>query len=260
MDDDAFLAEVGRQLGALPTVEGVTLGGSRADGTHRPNSDWDFSIYYRGAFSPQSLRDLGWSGEVFEIGGWTSVNGGVFNGGAWLEIGGRRSDVHYRDLDVVDRVAAEAGEGRFDIEPLWFHLAGIPTYLVLAELATRRVLFGTVPRFDYPARLRELAPERWWAQAEAEFDYAERYHAAAGRTAACLGLVARALVCAAHAIVAARGEWVTNDKQLLARAGLAELDDLLGAAGTSPEHLRRTVAAARARSAAALSEALDAAG
>ena len=27
---------------------------------------------------------------------------GVFNGGAWLEIDRRRSDVHYRDLDTID--------------------------------------------------------------------------------------------------------------------------------------------------------------
>lgn len=35
--------------------------------------------------------------------------------------------------------------------------------------------------------------------------------------------------CAAHAILAARGEWITNEKQLLTRTGLREMDDLLGA-------------------------------
>jgi hypothetical protein len=48
----------------------------------------------------------------------------VFNGGAWLEIDGRRSEVHYRELDVVDREIAAAREGRFTIQPLRFHLAG----------------------------------------------------------------------------------------------------------------------------------------
>jgi hypothetical protein len=50
------------------------------------------SVYYRARFDPQTLRDVGWPGEVTEIGGW----GGVFNGGAWLDIDGRRTDVHYR--------------------------------------------------------------------------------------------------------------------------------------------------------------------
>jgi predicted nucleotidyltransferase len=108
-------------LGTCPEVEAVTLGGSRAEGTHRPNSDWDFGIYYRGDFDPQTVRDIGWPGEVSEIGAW---GGGVFNGGAWLEIDRRRSDLHYRDLDTIDREIAAAQEGRFRIEPLMFHLAG----------------------------------------------------------------------------------------------------------------------------------------
>jgi len=66
----------------------------------------------------------------------------VFNGGAWLEIDGRRADVHYRDLDAVDREIVAAGEGRFSIEPLMLHLAGIPTYLIVAELAVKQVLRG----------------------------------------------------------------------------------------------------------------------
>jgi len=49
-----------------------------------------------GHLDPQDLRDVGWPGEVSEVGGWS---GGVFNGGAWLEIDGRRADVHYRDLE-----------------------------------------------------------------------------------------------------------------------------------------------------------------
>ena len=137
--DDRFLTLVTEQLAGLPAVEAVALGGSRAAGTHRPDSDWDFAVYYRGGFSPGSLRRLGWPGEVSELGGW---GGGVFNGGGWLEVDGRRVDVHYRDLDDVGRRLAEAQEGRFDIERLLFHLAGIPTYIVVAELAGNRVLHG----------------------------------------------------------------------------------------------------------------------
>jgi hypothetical protein len=39
-----------------------------------------------------------------------------------------------------------------------FHLAGIPSYLVLAELAMSHVLRGKLPTPDYPAALRERAP------------------------------------------------------------------------------------------------------
>ncbi len=75
--DPVFLSTTADGLASLPGVRAVTLGGSRAQGTHRPDSDWDLGVYYRGAFDPADLRALGWEGEVSEIGGW---GGGVFNG------------------------------------------------------------------------------------------------------------------------------------------------------------------------------------
>lgn len=60
MGGDGFLDHVTKQLAALPGVQAVTLGGFRAQGIHRDDSDWDMGIYYRGAFDPHVLRDLGW--------------------------------------------------------------------------------------------------------------------------------------------------------------------------------------------------------
>lgn len=62
LTDQAFLDTTADRLAALPTVRAVTLGGSRAQGTHRPDSDWDLAVYYRGAFDPDDLRALGWPG------------------------------------------------------------------------------------------------------------------------------------------------------------------------------------------------------
>ncbi|GAB2603947.1 nucleotidyltransferase domain-containing protein [Streptomyces capparidis] len=250
MDDTAFLDHVADRLAALPAVRAVSLGGSRARGNHRPDSDWDFALYYRGAFRPRDLRDLGWPGEVSEIGGW---GGGVFNGGAWLRVDGRRVDVHYRDLDSVEHELAEARRGRFRVEPLLFHLAGIPSYLVVGELALHTVLRGTLPAPEYPAALREAAPRVWWGMAEHTFAYARAGHAAHGRTAQCAGLVVQAAAYAAHAVLAARGVWVTNEKELLAGAGLREIDDLI----TAPprEGLTALVDAARERCERAVREA-----
>ncbi len=76
-DEDDFLADTVARLAGLPGVMSVSLGGSRAQGTYRPDSDWDLAIYYRDTFDPQTLRDVGWAGEVSAIGGW---GGGVFNG------------------------------------------------------------------------------------------------------------------------------------------------------------------------------------
>ena len=135
--DLSFERRVADRLAALPGVVAVALGGSRGTGTHGPHSDWDFAVYYRGNFDPADLRAVGWPGEVSELGGW---GGGVFNGGAWLTVEGRKVDVHYRDLDDVEHHLAEARAGRFRVENLLFYLAGVPTYVVVAELAANRVL------------------------------------------------------------------------------------------------------------------------
>jgi predicted nucleotidyltransferase len=244
LTDLDFLNTTADRLASLPTVQAVALGGSRAQGTHTPDSDWDLAIYYRGPFAPADLRALGWEGEVSEIGGW---GGGVFNGGAWLTIDGRRVDVHYRDLDVVERELAEAEQGRFRLEPLMFHLAGIPSYLVVAELAVNQVLRGQLPRpAAYPEKLRTTAAERWHGTAGATLTYAKANHAPAGRLTEVAGAIATAAVQAGHGVLAGRGEWVTNEKRLLERAGLRQVDDILEGLRAQPEALLRAVADAQA--------------
>ncbi|MGW3990264.1 nucleotidyltransferase family protein [Streptomyces sp. NPDC004830] len=237
--DQTFLDSTADRLAALPTVRAVTLGGSRAQGTERPDSDWDLAVYYRGAFDPADLRAIGWEGEVSEVGAW---GGGVFNGGAWLTVEGRRVDVHYRDLDVVERESAEAEAGRFRVEPLMFHLAGIPTYLLLAELAINKVLRGDLPRpGTYPPALRAAAPPHWHGMATATLAYAGAGHAPKGAATQVAGAIALATTQTAHAVLAARGEWVTNEKGLVARAGLEEADALVGRLTTRPDGLARTL-------------------
>ncbi|GLY64283.1 nucleotidyltransferase domain-containing protein [Amycolatopsis taiwanensis] len=241
MTDEMFLAHVTDRLAALPAVHAVTLGGSRAQGTHTPDSDWDFAIYYRGGFDPADLRAVGWDGEVSEIGGW---GGGVFNGGAWLTIDGRQVDVHYRDLDVVEHEFAEAQRGRFHWEPLMFHLAGIPSYLVVAELAVNEKLHGSLPRPAYPDALREAAPPWWRDRATLTLHYAQRAYAPRGQATEVAGALATAAMQTAHAVLAARGEWVTNEKRLLQRADLRGIDAIMAGLRPEPEALRRAIAEA----------------
>ncbi|MGW2931218.1 nucleotidyltransferase domain-containing protein [Streptomyces sp. NPDC001156] len=243
VDDKAFLDHVADRLAALPAVGAVALGGSRAQGTHGPDSDWDLAVYYRGPdFDPAHLRAIGWPGEVSDIGGW---GGGVFNGGAWLTVDGRRVDVHYRDLDVVEHELAEAEGGRFHVEPLLFHLAGIPSYLVVAELAVNRVLRGTVARPQaYPEPLRASAAERWYGTARATLSYAKANHAPKSCLTEVAGALATAAAQSAHAVLAARGEWVTNEKRLLERAGLRGVDEIVLGLRAAPDRLAEAIGSA----------------
>jgi hypothetical protein len=138
-------------------------------------------------------------------------------------------------LDSVEHHLAEAEAGRFAVERLMFHLAGIPTYLLAAELACGRVLYGRLPRPDgYPEALRRDAPPRWWGDARLTLSYARTAYAERGRLAECLGSIAVATCQAGHAVLAGRGEWVTNEKRLVDEAGLRHIDALVtGASGGS---------------------------
>lgn len=168
----------------------------------------------------------------------------MFNGGAWLRAAGRRVDVHYRDLDDVEQHIAEAQAGRFWIERLLFHLAGVPSYIVVAELATNLVLRGDLPRPRYPAALRASAPDRWRNDARATLGYARTAHASRGHLADTAGAIATAACQAAHAVLATRGQWVTDEKNLLQRAGLRGVDGVLAGLSAEPGRLLAAVDAA----------------
>jgi len=204
------------QLQAIPGVVAVTLGGSRARGKERPGSDWDFGLYYRGELNADDLRALPYPGTVVDPGEW----GRLMNGGAWWTIDGVKVDVLYRDLDVVDHWAAEAEQGRFEVDDLLGHLAGFPTYAVVGELALGRQLAGDpLPKPSFPTALRRRAAQIWRWRAEFHRSYAQQ-HAARNDDRAAAALLTRADLEEAHARMAERGEWVLNEKGLLARAGL----------------------------------------
>lgn len=224
----------------VPGVVAVALGGSRARGAARPDSDWDFGLYYRDAIDTDAIRALGYRGEVVEPGAW----GRIVNGGAWLEVDGERVDLLYRDLAVVEHWTAEAEAGRYEVDQVGGHIAGLPTYILAGELALGQVLRGALPRPTFPAELRHTAPPRWNGDAAFSLLVAEQ-HAARGDAAGVAGLLARAVIAAAHARLAARGVWMLNEKGIIARAGLEEAGEVLTAVGWTQRRLAESIARMR---------------
>jgi predicted nucleotidyltransferase len=217
------VARLAAELAALPGVVAVVLGGSRATGTHRPDSDWDLGLYYRGVFDPATLRRLGHDGHVSAPGEW----GPIMNGGAWLTLDGAPVDVLYRDLDRVERWLDDARRGRFEVLAQNGYVVGAPTYLPVGELALCRPIAGELGRPEFPGALAETAPVRWRGRASVCLMFA-RGHAALGDAVACTGMLAQAALCAAHARLAERREWVLNEKGLIRRAGLDAVGPLIG--------------------------------
>ena len=220
------------RLAEIPGVEAVALGGSRALGTERPDSDWDFALYYRGSIDPADVGSLGFEGEVTAPGAWAYP----MNGGAWLTVHGQRVDLLYRNLDDVARWTRAAERGEWELFRMPGYLVGFPSYVLAAELALGITLSGSWRRPDYPEALRALAPTRWRWEAEFALTHAAA-HAGRDDVAACVGKLAFAVLAEAHARAAESGTWVINEKGLARRTGLESAEaQLRPGLGTADLH------------------------
>ena len=209
------MLNVAARLATVANVVAVVLGGSRATGTNRPDSDWDFGVYYDRTIVPDDVRALGYAGEVFAPGEWSRL----MDGGAWFDVDGTKVDVIYRSVQAVGHWIDEANEGRFEVELLGGYVAGFDTTVLVGEVALCTVLHGSLP-FEvssYPDALRRDAPARWRARRDFSLMYAGMHEARSDEVMAA-AMRARAAIEEAHAVMAERGEWVLNEKGLLSRA------------------------------------------
>jgi hypothetical protein len=234
------MRHIASRLAELPGVLAVTLGGSRAQGTQCMDSDWDFGLYYDVTIDPKDVTALGWVGEITGPGGW----GPVVNGGAWLVIDDQRVDLCYRDMKEVDLAIAEAEKGRFHIWNLPNYLGGIPSYVLVGELAVSEVLYGQLPRPAFPDRLAELAPGVWRQQVSFTLQTAE-VHAGRSDLVATVANMGRAVIMEAQARLAERRTWVLNEKGIIEKAGLTDAAAVMPVLGSSEAELVSSVDALR---------------
>ncbi|GIG69652.1 nucleotidyltransferase domain-containing protein [Phytomonospora endophytica] len=257
--EDTELKAVADRLVSVPGVVAVTLGGSRARGTHRPDSDIDLGLYYRGRPDVDVLRALaadvsGRSTEVTEPGGW----GPWVDGGGWLTVGAWRVDWIYRDLDRVDRVWNDCRDGRFELAVQPGHPLGFYSHTYAGEVAFARILADPTGELRelqaataaYPRALRDALLDALW---EADFLTASARYGAKGTdpayTAGCLFRVVGVLC---HALHAHAERWLINEKGMVAATdALGAVDGfggrvtaLLGAVGATPGDISATVDAA----------------
>ncbi|MFF1925877.1 nucleotidyltransferase domain-containing protein [Streptomyces sp. NPDC058221] len=248
------------QLTAVSGIRAVVLGGSRARGTHRPDSDWDLGLYYRGAPDLAALTALagevqGSPAEVAGPGGW----GPWVDGGAWLRVDGTPVDWILRDLDRVEAVWSECRRGRYEVgvqpgHPLGFWSPAYPGEVALGrvladphgELAALRSEVG-----DYPEPLREALADAAW---EAEFSVAAASKSAPSGDRLHVSLcLSRAFGILTQSLHAHHRTWCLNEKGALA-ATAALPDTPAGFADRAGEALRGLDAAAVETAAALVDE------
>ena len=248
------LTEIANRLTDVGGVVGVCLGGSRARGTHSPDSDVDLGLYYRPPLDTTALRLLaaeltGGPVEVTEPGGW----GPWVDGGGWLTVDGQHVDWIYRDLDRVHRIWRQCLAGQFEIGAQPGHPLGVYSHAYAGELALGRVLADPSGELHtlreqtlhYPEPLRTalIGNARW----EAPFILAgARKGAARGDVFYVAGCLFRAVGILVHALHAHARCWVLNEKGAVrAAAELAVAPDgfarrahtLFAALGTTPDTL-----------------------
>lgn len=235
------MADLVESLIGIPGAVAVArAGGEDPTWPAAPGGEPAYLLYYRGTLDAARLRKLGFEGEVAEPGVW----GRLMNGGASFTVEGRRADVIYRDLDAVEHWVAEASEGRFEIDAVDGWLAGMPTYMLVGELASCEALAGELPRPEFPAALREAASRHWRDTASRALEIAAS-HATRGDVVGCVGPLAKAAVAEAQARLAERGEWVLGESRIVRRAGLGRSATILAATGDRPLDLERAVSRMR---------------
>lgn len=221
------------ELAGAPGTVAVVLGGSKALGTSDAGSDWDIGLYYRDKID---LTALAARGTVHPPGTW----GRLMNGGAWLRCGAERVDVIFRDLNQVEYWTQRAEQGEFEVDHLLGYLAGVPTYLLTAELASCRVLYGHLHAVPFPAKLATAAPSVWRFCRSFSLEYA-RMHARRGNCVGAAGQVAKAVMEEAHARLCEQALWICNEKRILQEAGLAPVSRPFGEFPSDQEGLERWI-------------------
>jgi hypothetical protein len=252
-----------RRLVDVKGMVAVVLGGSRATGSHRPDSDVDLGLCYRGGLDVAALRVLaGLTADqvlgIAEPGGW----GPWVNGGAWLVVDDVRVDWIYRDLDRVHAIWSDCRAGRYEIGVQAGHPLGFYSHMYAGEIALCRILEdpgGELAQLQgetrrYPEALAEALIAAAW-EPELLLYNAASHGAKAADTFFAAGCLFRAIGVVAHALHGHHRSWVTHDKRLVDSAGqlaaappdfARRAHGVLGHIGTTAVGIATTVAAARA--------------
>ncbi|MDR7327889.1 nucleotidyltransferase domain-containing protein [Catenuloplanes sp. NPDC020197] len=254
---DARLIEIADRLAGVGGVAAVVLGGSRARGTHRPDSDYDLGLYYRGDLDVAALRTLaadvtGADTEVTARGGW----GPWVDGGGWLTVDGARVDWIYRDLGRAERIRADCEAGRFEIGFQPGHPLGFYSHVYAGEVALCRPLAVTDRSFldlrakPYPPALGDALVAGLW-EAGFMLEIAAKTPDPVYRAGCMFRLVG--VVC--QAMHGHAGRWLINEKGMVesaaalpgapagfagtARAAVRDLDAGSALLGMAQAHVRR---------------------
>jgi predicted nucleotidyltransferase len=218
------------RLASIPGIAAIAVGGSWARGHADRFSDIDFGLYYDPASPPaiarlralaRELDDRSDAPVVTERGGW----GPWIDGGAWLEIGGRRVDWIYRDLSCVARAIADARKGMVSAHYQPGHPHAFHTHIYAGEVHDARIVHDPTGRLEalrrrtcpYPAALTRAVRGAFLWEARFALETA-RASARRGDVFHVSGSLFRSAACLVQVLFAVNQRYLVNEKGALRAA------------------------------------------
>lgn len=217
----------------LQSIEGsvaLSLGGSRARGTHTPKSDVDLGLYYQPENPPDllslnclasELDDNHRANLVTSVGEW----GKWMNGGGWLKVEGIPVDFLYRDVAQVSQVIDDCHAGKIAIDYQPGHPHGFVSSIYMGEVAfclPLHVPHGVLAALKaktrpYPAKLKQATIDKFaW---EISFSLVVAQKAVArGDVAYAAGCCFRSVACMNQVLFALNEAYLLNEKGAVAIA------------------------------------------
>lgn len=166
MTVDDTIQVVKEELDGLPGVVGIVLGGSRARGTHSPDSDIDIGIYYDESKgfntndigkAASNLNDVKKDHLITSLGEW----GEWINGGGWLVVHGYHVDLIFRDIKRVSKVIDDCLSGVVSIHYQTGHPHGFLNAMYMGELAVCNILSDPEGTLNELKKKTEPYPEKF---------------------------------------------------------------------------------------------------
>lgn len=250
-----------QDLSVVHGVRAVALGGSRARGIHRPDSDFDLGLYVDADVDRVALAEIAsrWSeGEavIEPAGGW----GPWVDSGAWLTVQGTAVDLILRDVERVTEQCEKAVRGEFGFHVQPGHPLGFLDVAYAGEVALcvplsdpsgfLRSLAGALSPYPEPLR-RAMLANLWHVDFLLDAAQKGARQEDVGYVALCASTATMLL---AHGWHAMAGQWVINEKGLIASVGRLPVDTrnfsstaaaLLGSLGSTGADLQAAITGLR---------------
>jgi predicted nucleotidyltransferase len=230
MNTDQQVHQVVDRLQSVEGIVAISLGGSRARGTHTPKSDIDLGLYYQPENPPDllalnrlasGLDDNHRTNLITPVGEW----GKWINGGGWLKVKGIPVDFLYRDVAQVSQVIDDCHAGKIAIDYQSGHPHGFVSSIYMGEVALCLPLHdpdGVLATLQakttpYPAKLKQATIDKFAWEISFSLVVAQK-SVARGDVAYAAGCCFRSVACMNQVLFALNETYLLNEKGAVALA------------------------------------------